>query len=80
MHKFADALTLEEADTIHGSRDDESVGDGDIFEEDMDDIDHETAAVMKERITTSTHDCYERRNINFMICVFDNLEKYSNLL
>ena len=80
MHKFAAALTSEEADPIHGGRDDEAVGDDDNLEEEMDDIDRETAAVMKERVATSTRDGYERRNINFMIWFFDNLEKYPNLL
>ena len=42
MHKFAAALTLEEADPIHGGRDDEAVGDDDNIEEDMDGIDCET--------------------------------------
>ena len=80
MHKFAADLTQEEADPIHGGRDDEAVGDDDNIEEEMDGIDRETAAVMKERVATSNHDGYERRNINFMICFFDNLEKHPNLL
>ena len=46
----------------------------------MDDIDCETEAVMKERVATSTRDSYERRNINFIIWFFDNLEKDPNLL
>ena len=46
----------------------------------MDNIDCDTAAVMKERAATSTCDGYERRNINFMIWFFDNLKKYPNLL
>ena len=33
MHKFAAALTLEEADPIHGGRDGESVGDDDNLED-----------------------------------------------
>ena len=67
MHKFADDLTSEESGPIHGSRDDEAAGDDDNLEEDMDDIDRETVAVMKERVTTSTRDGYKRMNINFMI-------------
>ena len=67
MHKFAAALTLEEANPIHGGRDDEAVVDDDNLEEEMYDIDCEIAAVMKERVTASTRDSYERRNINFMI-------------
>ena len=80
MHNFSAALTSEESDPIHGGRDDEAVGDGDNLEEEMDDIDRETSAVMKERVSTSTRDGCERRNINFMICFFDNIEKYPNLL
>ena len=49
MHKFAASLTLEGSDPIHGGRDYEAVGDDDNLEEDMGDIDCETAAVMKER-------------------------------
>ena len=56
------------------------MGYDDNLEEEMDYIDRETAAVMKERVATSTRDGYERRNINFMIWFFDNLEKYPNLL
>ena len=67
MYKFAAALTSEEANPIHGGRDDENVGNSYILEEEMDDIDRETACVMKERVTSSTRDGYERRNINFMI-------------
>ena len=47
MHKFAAALTSEEANTIHGSRDDEAVGNDDNIEEEMGDIDCETVAAMK---------------------------------
>ena len=39
MHKFAAALTSEEADPVHGIRDDEDVGDDDNLEEELDDID-----------------------------------------
>ena len=46
----------------------------------MDDIDRDTAVVMTEQVVTWTSDGYERRNINFMIWFFDNLEKYPNLL
>ena len=56
------------------------MGYDDNLEEDMDNIDCDTAAVMKERAATSTCDGYERRNINFMIWFFDNLKKYPNLL
>ena len=77
MHKFAAALTSEEANFIHGCRDDEAVGNDDNLEEMMDDIDRETAPVMKEWVATSTRDGYERRNINFMIWFFDNLENTS---
>ena len=56
------------------------MGNGDNLEEEMADVDCETAAVMKERVATSTRDGYERRNINFMIWFFDNLKKYPNLL
>ena len=79
MHKFAAALTSEKADTIHGGRDDEAVGYDDNLEEDMDDIDCDTEAVMKERAVTSTHDGYERRNIDFIIWFFDHLEKYPSV-
>ena len=74
MHKFSAALTSEEADPIHGGRDDEAVGNDKNLEEDMDNIDRETAAVMKERVETSTRDGYERRTINFMICFFITLK------
>ena len=80
MHKFSADLTSEEADPIHGGRDDEAVGDDDNIQEEMDDINCETADVTKERVATSTRDIYERRNISFMIFCFDNLEKYPNLL
>ena len=43
------------------------MGNDDNLEEDMDDIDRETAAVIKEPVATSTRDGYERRNIHFMI-------------
>ena len=76
MHKFAAALTSEESDPIHGGRNDEAVGNDNNLEEEMDDIDRETAAVMKEWVATSTHDGYEMSDINFMICFFYNLEKY----
>ena len=76
MHKFSAALTPEEAYPIHGSRNDEAVGDDDNLEDDMDDINCETEAVTKERVATSTHDSYEMSDINFMICFFYNLEKY----
>ena len=66
MQKCAAALILEEADPIHGLRDDEAVGDDDNLEEDMDDIDLETASFMKDRVAASNRDGYERRNINFM--------------
>ena len=56
MHKFAAALTSEEADPIHEGRDDEAVGNYENIEEDMDDIDRDTAAVMKEWVETSTRD------------------------
>ena len=56
------------------------MGDGDNLEEEMDDIDFETAAVIKQQVETSTRDGYERRNINFMICFFDNLKIYPNPL
>ena len=75
MHKFAAALTLEEADPIHGVRDYEAVGDDDNIEDDMDGIDCETAAVTKDLVAISTRDGYESRNINFMIWFFDNLDK-----
>ena len=80
MHKFSDALTSEEADPIYGGRNDEAVGDGDNIEEEMDDIYREIGAVMNYRVATSTHDGYERRNINFMIWFFDHLKKYPNIL
>ena len=67
MHKFAAALTSEEADSINGGHDDEAVVDDDNIEEEMYDIDCEIAAVMKELVATTTRDGYERRNINFMI-------------
>ena len=73
MQKFATALTSEEADPIHGGRDDEAVGDGDNLEEEMDDIDCDTAAVTKDRVATSARDSYESRNINLMIWFFENL-------
>ena len=47
MHKFAAALTSEEANPIHGGRNDEAVGNYDNLEEEMDDIDCDTAAAMK---------------------------------
>ena len=80
MHKFDSALTLEEDDPIHGGHDYEAVGDDDNLEEEMDDIDREKASVMKEQVASSTHDVYERRNINIIIYFFDNLEKYPNIL
>ena len=67
MHKFAAALTSEEANPVHGGRNDEDVGDDDNIEEELDDIDRETSCVMKERATSSARDSYERRNINFVI-------------
>ena len=67
MHKFYADLTLEETDPIHGSWDDEAVGNDDNLEEDMDGIDCETASVIKEWVATSTRDGYERRSIHFMI-------------
>ena len=67
MHKFAAALTSEESDPIHGGRNDEAVGNDNNLEEEMDDIDRETAAVMKDWVATSTRDGCERRNIHFMI-------------
>ena len=80
MHKFAAAFSSEEADPIHDVLDDEAVGDDDDIEEQIYDIDCDTAAVMKERVATSTRDGYERSNINFIIWFFDNLEEYPNLL
>ena len=67
MHKISAALTLEETDPIQGGWDDEAVGDDDNLEEDQDEIDRETAAVIKEPVATSPRDGYERRNIHFMI-------------
>ena len=67
MHKFADDLTPEESDPIHGGRDDEAVVDDDDLEEGMDNIDRETATVVEDRVATSACDGYESRNINFMI-------------
>ena len=60
MHNFSAASTSEDANPIHGGRNDEAVGDDDNLEEDMDDIDCEIASVMKERVATSTRDGYER--------------------
>ena len=74
MHKFAAALTLKETDLIHAGRDDKAECNDDIIEENMDDTDHETAAFMKDRVSTTICDGYDRRNINFMIWLFDNLE------
>ena len=74
MHNFTDALTSEESDPIHGGRNDEAVVGDDNLEEEMDYIDRETSSVMKDRFATSTRDSYERRNISFMICFFDNPE------
>lgn len=42
-------------------------------------MDLETAAVMKERVASSTRKGYESRNVAFMIWLFDN-EQYHNLL
>ena len=56
------------------------MGYDDNIEEDMDDIDRETASVMKEWVATSTCDGYERRNINFMMWFFYNLKKYLKVL
>jgi hypothetical protein len=34
-------------------------------------MDSETAAVMKERVASSTHEGYDGRNVSFMIWLFD---------
>ena len=67
MHTFTAALTSGEADPIHGGHNDEAVGNDDNIEKEMDEIDHETSAVMNEWVAKSTRDDYERRNIKFMI-------------
>ena len=63
----------------HGSalvvvpREDEQ--DGEDYDEEVDEVaaaDLDTAAVMKERVVHRTRDGYERRNIAFMIWLFDN--------
>ncbi len=43
-------------------------------------MDCETAAVMKERVASSTRDGYDGRNVSFMIWLFDSNEQYHNLL
>ena len=43
-------------------------------------VDLETAAVMKQRVAETTRDGYECRNIKFMIWLFNNHQKYPNLL
>ena len=43
-------------------------------------IDSETAAVMKERVATSTRGGYDSRNITFMIWLFDGGVKYAHML
>ena len=43
-------------------------------------MDCETAAVMKERVASSTREGYDGRNVSFMIWLFDSNEQYHNLL
>ena len=43
-------------------------------------IDMETDAVMKQRVAKSTRDNYERSNIAFLLWLFENNEKYPDLL
>ena len=50
-------------------------------EEDIDtETDLVTAAVMKQHVVKSMCECYKRRNISFIIWLFDNHRKYPNLL
>ena len=44
------------------------------------DTELEKAAVMKQRVSKSTRDGYKRRNILFMIWLFDIHRKYPNIL
>ena len=43
-------------------------------------MDRETRFIMKQRIAESTRNNYETRNINFILWIFDNREKYGELL
>ena len=42
--------------------------------------DLETAAFMKQHVVKSRRECYKRRNISFIIWLFDKHRKYPNLL
>ena len=55
------------------------------LQEDVDlleqEIDNETAAIMKQRLGDNTRTGYERYNVSFMIWMFDNEQKkYHHLL
>ena len=42
-------------------------------------MDHETSAVMKERVASTSREGYDRRNVSFMIWLFDQGAEYHNL-